>query len=99
MRLPARNFRLRPDQSVANPFFSLKVRGNELGRNRIGIIVGTAVHKSAVKRNFFRRLAGEALRTSKKNYGDLLMIIAPKANALTKKQFREKLLAALHQVK
>jgi len=99
MRLPARRFHERALHVVSTPFFSLKALGNHAATNRIGMVAGVAVHKSAAKRNFWRRQAGEVLRTLPDHYGDLLLLFFPKVNTLTKKEFKEKLMAAAREIK
>lgn len=95
IRLPSRAFRAEGYRRTANgPYFSLKQKQNHEGRWRVGVVVGAAVHKSAAKRNFWKRQARETLRALIPQAGaprDLLLILFPKVNLLTKKQFREKL--------
>jgi len=68
-------------------------------KSRIGVVVSMAVHKSAAKRNFWKRQAKAILRQNEDARGlDLLLIFSPKVNELTKKQFREKLGAAVKNV-
>ncbi len=63
---------------------------NQSGKPRIGVVANAAVHKSAAKRNFWKRQAKTALAGL---YGagggdDLLIILSPRVTTLTKKQFR-----------
>jgi ribonuclease P protein component len=79
---------------VRTPYFLLKVKNNFERAVRIGIVVGIAVHKSAVKRNFWKRQAKTALAAGGVGR-DFLLLISPKVNELTKKQFRERLSEAM----
>ena len=91
-RLPSQKFRSRGYQTASTPYFSLKARvrdeGGE-GGNRIGIVVGMAVHKSAARRNFWKRQAKAALMDIEDANKDFLVILSPKVNSLSKKQFRK----------
>jgi RNase P protein component len=61
--------------------------------------VGKSVHKSAVKRNFWRRQARVVSADLIVPGNDFLMIFFPKINELTKREFREvftKTAATLH---
>jgi len=99
-RLPKEFFRGKGFRTTATPYFSLKTRPNGEKRDRIGVIVGVPVHKSAAKRNFWKRQAKAILAAREKNGTsgrpqDMILILSPKANSLTKKKFKEKLLQAL----
>ncbi len=102
-RLAGAKFRAEGYRTVATPYFSLKARRNGEERDRIGVVAGVAVHKSAVKRNFWKRQAREELAgrpgADKKGAGrDLLIIFSRNVNTLTKKQFKEKLAEALVRI-
>jgi len=94
LRLPSREFRSGKYRAIPTPYFLLKSKGNQREQNRIGVVAGPAVHKNATKRNFWKRQAKMTLLTLRSTGNDFLVIISPKANTLTKAQFREKLLAA-----
>ena len=73
----------------------LKAKENGGTAKRIGIVAGVSVNKKAAKRNFWKRQAREALGGAGVAPGkDLLIIISPKVNAATKKQFREAVVKA-----
>jgi ribonuclease P protein component len=91
IRLPADQFRVRGYRTIATPFFLLKTKKNTGGRVRIGVVVGKAVHKSAVKRNFWKRQAREGLSALANEGSDILIVVSAGANRLTKKQFRDEL--------
>lgn len=63
-------------------------------KNRIGVVVGVSVHKSAVRRNFWKRQAKATLAGIADAKLDLLAILSPKVNSLTRDQFRKNLSAA-----
>ncbi len=76
------------------PYFSLKARINREGKNRIGVIASASVHKSAAKRNFWKRQAKTILTSLNSAEKDLLVVFSPKVNSLTKKQFKKILIEA-----
>jgi ribonuclease P protein component len=102
-RLPGREFRQgQYRRAVDTPYFSIRIKRSNTGKQRAGVVVGVAVNKSATRRNFWKRQVMETLRSlpaarhdlHESELHDLLVILSPKINALTKKQFREKLSAA-----
>lgn len=58
---------------------------------RIGVIVGKSVHKTAVKRNFWKRQARSVLQASVRSDHDAILILHPQVSAVAKKIFREEL--------
>lgn len=97
-RLPGREFHTGGYKTTRTPHFTLKFKNNQVKNNRIGVVVGVAVHKSAVKRNFWKRQVLETLTrlgSKEEKPRDFIIIILPQVNKLTKRQFREKLLAAV----
>jgi len=60
-----------------------------MDKNRIGVVVPGAVHKSAVRRNFWKRQAKAALAAIDGAGKDILMIVSPKIKTLTRKQFKK----------
>ena len=97
-RLPSQEFRSGRYQTVATPYFSLKVRTNHAKQNKIGVIVSLSVHKSAVRRNFWKRQTKSVLMGISPRGQDILAILLPKANTLTQKQFKKTLLGAAAQL-
>ena len=93
-RLPTDQFRAKGYKTTPTPFFLLKTKGNSGNSARIGVVVGTSVHKTAVKRNFWKRQAIGGLAAQAAAGNDILMIVLPGANRLTKKQFQEELAKA-----
>ena len=77
---------------MATPFFSLKIRANHSEKNRIGVVASVAVNKSAVKRNFWRRQTKATLMGAPAAGLDILVILSPRVEALSKKQFKKTLL-------
>ena len=57
-------------KSFLTPVFSLKIAKNGLGTTRIAVIVGTKVHKRAVKRNLIKRRIRSAM-------AELLPVLKP----------------------
>lgn len=86
-RLPREAFRARGYQTVATPFFSLKVKNNNIGVDRIGVVVGKSVDKRAVRRNFWERQVKAELLRIQGGGMDFLVVVFPKINSLTKKGF------------
>ena len=99
MRLPSDQFRARGYKTTPTPFFLLKTKKNSGERARIGVVVGKSVHATAVKRNFWKRQALAVLTVAASAAGnDILMIVSPNVNRLTKKQFKDELLKALVKI-
>jgi ribonuclease P protein component len=94
-RLPKDQFQAQGFRVIRTPYFSLKTKKNQLAKQRIGVVAGKAVHKTAVKRNFWRRQAKAQLSVFIKPGTDLLMIFSPKVNQLTKERFKESLKEAI----
>ena len=67
-------------------------------KNRVGVVVNTSVHKSAAKRNFWKRQAKAALLPRADNSHDFLVVLFSKVNTLTKKKFRNALQSAAASV-
>ena len=98
-RLPGREFRAGRYQTVTTPYFSLKTKqGSE--KIRIGVVANAAVHKTAVKRNFWKRQAKATLLdfASGTSHRDFLVVLFPKVNTLTKKNFKKELLGAAARI-
>jgi ribonuclease P protein component len=94
-RLPSDQFRARGYKTVSTPFFLLKIKNNPLRNVRVGVVVGRSVHKTAVKRNFWKRQAFTGIAAHATVGNDILMIVSPGADRLTKKQFKEALSKAM----
>ncbi len=95
VRLPSDQFRARGYQTIPSPLFLFKIKKNVVGKARIGIVVGVSVHKAAVKRNFLKRQALATLTPRAAAGSDILIIVLPAANRVTKKRFREELIKTL----
>lgn len=75
-------------------FFIVKFRTNDLLFSRFGIVVSAKVNKSAVKRNKIKRIIFDFIRLEKlhKSAGrDVLIIVLPSANKLTKTEIEKEL--------
>lgn len=94
IRLPSDQFRTKGYKTSATPFFLLKAKKNGRRDARIGVVVGVAVHRSAARRNFWKRQARETLSRMAPGGNDILIVVSPGAKRLTKKQFREELARA-----
>ena len=90
-RLPSDEFRARGYRTVTTPFFSLRVKKNELGKNRIGVVIGLVVDKRAVKRNYWKRQAKAELLRAPNVGKDFLVIFSPKIKQLTKTEFAKEM--------
>ena len=98
MRLPLDEFRARGYKTVSTPFFLLKVKSNSGEGLRVGAVVGKSVHKTAVKRNFWKRQISATLAAQAVGGSDILIIVLPGVGRLTKEQFRGELVKALARV-
>jgi ribonuclease P protein component len=94
-RLSKKEFLSRSFRTTRTPYFSLKAKKNTVQKRRVGVIVGKAVHKSAVKRNFWRRQAKVVFADLIAPGNDFLIIFFPKINELTKQEFRAALTKAV----
>jgi ribonuclease P protein component len=97
-RLPSDEFRARGYRTVTTPFFSLRVKKNSLDKNRIGVVIGLAVDKRAVKRNFWKRQAKFQLMRLSHAGKDFLVVFFPKIKQLTKTEFAVELKKALEKL-
>jgi ribonuclease P protein component len=99
VRLPGREFRAGRYQTITTPYFSIKAKFG-VTTPRIGVVANAAVHKSAAKRNFWKRQAKAVLLAfiPKIASRDFLIILFPKVNTLTKKKFKKELLDAAARV-
>jgi ribonuclease P protein component len=98
LRLPKKEFLSRGFMAVRTPYFSLKIKKNTLKKIRIGVIIGKAVHKTAVERNFLKRQAKEVFGKNIPVGNDLLVIFSPAASKLTKKQLKEVLIKSAARI-
>jgi ribonuclease P protein component len=94
--LPSVEFHARGYQNIRTPYFLLKVRRNGMLRNRIGVVISVAAVKSAVRRNFWRRQVKSLLAKATPSK-DIIVILSPRVNTLTKEQFKKELLQSLGQ--
>lgn len=81
-------------------FFILKTCPNTLGFSRFGVVVGSAVSKSAVRRNYIKRIIFDFIRIEKlyENTGnDYLIIVLSLVDKLTKEGIKEELKFFLKQ--
>jgi ribonuclease P protein component len=94
-RLPREEFRARGYLSRVTPCFSVKIKKNQSGRNRLGVVVGVAAIKSAVKRNFFRRQAKGLFVDIPDQNLDILIIARPGCASLSRAALRTALREAI----
>jgi len=90
-RLPYAEFQTRGYRTQKTPFFSLKTRPNESKGPRIGVIAGKNVHKTAAKRNLWKRQARAVLAPLVKENRDIIIIFHPRVVELTRREFQEML--------
>ena len=95
-RLPYSEFRSRGYLTVATPFFALKIkkRTGGMNENRIGVIISTAVLKSAARRNFWKRQARVNFKLIPDAGNDFLVIFSKNIKNRTTKEFKEAFLRA-----
>jgi ribonuclease P protein component len=97
-RLPKDEFRAKGYGTISTPYFLLKTKKNTGDIMRIGVVAGKAVHKTAVKRNFWKRQAKTGLSSIIKKGIDILMVLSANVNKATKKQFQEELKKAIAKI-
>jgi ribonuclease P protein component len=79
-------------KSAQNGGILVKVRPNNEGRPRIGIIVSKKFSKKAVERNRLRRILAEAIRAYphiQERQQDIVFVALPHCEARTKDQAQE----------
>jgi ribonuclease P protein component len=96
-RIPRTGFESQGYRVLRSPYFSVKVKKNDLvsssaasavpPANRIAVVVGKSVDKRAVRRNFWKRQAKMQLLKLPPTGTDFILTIYPKTNTLTKEQF------------
>ncbi len=87
-------------KSVFDPVCGIKFLKNNRDESRFAIVVGTKVHKSAVKRNRVKRQYREIIRLhldSIKSGFDVVLLTSAKSLELTYAQKEELLLAVLRK--
>jgi ribonuclease P protein component len=94
-RLPYSEFSKHGYQTTKTPYFSLKIKKNNLPYNRIGVIIGTTVAKSAVRRNFWKRQVKSILIKQPIDRTDFVVIFSKKIKEVSRGEFRKELLKVL----
>jgi len=97
-RLPYAEFQARGYRTQRTPFFSLKAKSNELKVPRIGVVAGKNVHKTAAKRNFWKRAARATLALLIKENCDVVLILQGRVNELSRREFREALKKTIREL-
>lgn len=98
-RLPREEYASGWHTRASTPYFSLKSKKNSSGRARVGVVAGISVHKTAAKRNFWKRQARVGLAKLGRADTDTLIILSPGVTKLTKKKFQEELAAAAKKLR
>jgi ribonuclease P protein component len=97
-RLPRQEFRVRGYRTVTTPFFSLKTKENEVGVNRIAVVVGKSVDKRATQRNFWERQAKNQFLKAPNFSKDFILTIFPRIASLSGQQFGEEMKKILKKI-
>ena len=96
-RLPIQKFskpRANLFEIARGKYFIVKSKPNKLLFSRFGVIISNKVNKSAVKRNKIKRIIFDFIRLKEyhlKTRKDILIIISPLVNKLTKKELEKEL--------
>ena len=69
----------------------VKERINEVGVNRIGVVVAKSVDKRASQRNFFERQVKSQFLKAPNKQKDFIVTLFPGVTKLTKRQFSEEI--------
>jgi ribonuclease P protein component len=94
-RLPASEFRAHGYKTARTPYFLLKARPNLQKSHRIGIVIGVAAAKTAVRRNFWKRQAKAMIaHIPPQRTMDILIIFSKNIASLTKAQFKAEFIKA-----
>ena len=89
-------------KSVFDPVCGIKWVQNGLEDSRFAIVIGTKVHKSAVKRNRLRRQYREYLKVllpDLKINTDMLLLVSKKALELSSEERKERLERVMNKAK
>ena len=84
---------------MRTPYFSLKNKANNGKGPRAAVVAGKNVHKTAVRRNFWKRQSSEIMSAYLRDDRDTILILTARINELTKKQFQEELRKAVRGIK
>jgi ribonuclease P protein component len=97
-RLPREAFRERGYRMLATRFFSLKVKNNVVGTNRIAVVVGKSVDKRATQRNFWERQMKTVLLAAPNVSKDIIVTVFPNINTLTKAEATKEIRTAIKTI-
>lgn len=97
-RLPRTELSSQAYGTIRTPYFLIKAKENQKKIGRVGVVVGKAVHKTAVRRNFLKRQAKRLLLSLSRPGKDILVILSPHANKLAKNEFKKELLKATERI-
>lgn len=97
-RLPREEFQARGYRTARTPYFLLKMKPNGGKGMRAGIVAGKSVHKTAARRNFWKRQARAGLVRTVRGDRDVLLVLNTKVNGLTRRQFQESLVRAHNEL-
>lgn len=97
-RIPRSGFRERGYRAITTKLFSLKVRQNPSGKNRIAVVVGKAVDKRASQRNFWKRQGKVQLLRVPAMGKDFVLTLFPGVNKLKKADFKKEVAKVLEKV-
>lgn len=64
------------------------MKANHEGGLRTGVVAGKNVHKTAVRRNFWKRQARAVLTAAIRGNRDAIIILGSRVNELARRQFR-----------
>ena len=85
-------------KKISTHFFTVKKTLSTLPYSRFGVVVSKKISKSSVRRNWFRRIFFDLVRTNnlyKIPNHDVMVILLPQAALLAKADFIKKLEEAL----
>jgi ribonuclease P protein component len=94
-RVPYRDFYLPGYRVIKTPIFTLKVKGNNLKKNRLGIIIGKYCEKSSVRRNFWKRHAKSVFKEFPQSSLDFVILFNSKIKDASFLEFRQELLSQI----
>jgi len=86
-------------KTVQSPYFTIKaVNGNIVGQKTITTIISKATIKKAVRRNFLKRQIINILKKQVNFQKKIVVIVRLGVVGLTKKEFKQELLAATKKI-
>ncbi len=97
-RLPIGKEKMLWQRNFPSPYFLVKIKKNQKGFNRFGIVIANHAVKSSAQRHFWKRSIADALAGWPNLEKDILVIVSPKIETTDKKMLQAELNKVLKQL-